>query len=57
MLAPTAFSERNNVYETLNVVLNDIPVNYSYDQLLIILDEIKQGNDETKEYRKKIKTI
>jgi hypothetical protein len=37
LFAPTAFSESNKIYETLNV-----------------LDEIKQENDEIKEYKKKL---
>jgi hypothetical protein len=54
LFAPTAFSESNKIYETLNVDPNDIHVNYSDDQLLNVLDEIKQENDEIKEYRKKL---
>ena len=52
LFAPTAFSESNKIYETLNVDPNDIHVNYSDDQLLNVLDEIKQENDEIKEYKK-----
>jgi hypothetical protein len=54
LFAPTAFSESNKIYETLNVDPNDIHVNYSDDQLLNVLDEIKQENDEIKEYKKKL---
>jgi hypothetical protein len=54
LFAPTAFSESNKIYETLNVDPNDIHINYSDDQLLNVLDEIKQENDEIKEYIKKI---
>ena len=54
LFAPTAFSESNKIYETLNVDPNDIHINYSDDQLLNVLDEIKQENDEIKEYKKKI---
>jgi hypothetical protein len=46
LFAPTAFSESKIFYETLNVDPNDIHVNYSDDQLLNVLDEIKQENDE-----------
>ena len=54
LFAPTAFSESNKIYETLNVDPNDIHVNYSDDQLLNVLDEIKQENEEIKEYKKKL---
>ena len=54
LFAPTAFSESNKIFETLNVELNDIHVNYSDDQLLNVLDEIKQENEEIKEYKKKL---
>ena len=54
LFAPTAFSESNKIYETLNVDPDDIHVNYSDDQLLMVLDEIKQENDEIKEYKKKL---
>ena len=54
LFAPTAFTESNKIYETLNVDPNDILVNYSDDQLLNVLDEIKQENDEIKEYKKKL---
>ena len=52
LFAPTAFSESNKIFETLNVEPNDIHVNYSDDQLLNVLDEIKQENEEIKEYKK-----
>ena len=54
LFAPTAFSESNKIFETLNVEPNDIHVNYSDDQLLNVLDEIKQENEEIKEYKKKL---
>ena len=54
LFAPTAFSESNKIFETSNVVPNDIHVNYSDDQLLNVLDEIKQENEEIKEYKKKL---
>jgi len=54
LFAPTAFSESNKIYETLNVDPNDIYVNYSDDQLLNVLEEIKQENEQIKEYKKKL---
>jgi hypothetical protein len=57
LFAPTAFSESNKIYETLNVDPNDIHVNYSDDQLLNVLDEIKQENNEIKEYKKKLELL
>ncbi len=48
-MAPTAFSESNKIYETLHVEPTDIHINYSDEQLLNVLDEIKQENDEIKE--------
>ena len=52
LFAPTAFPESNKIYDTLNVDPNDIHINYSDDQLLNVLDEIKQENDEIKEHKK-----
>ncbi len=49
LLAPTAFSESNKIYKTLHVEPTDIHINYSDEQLLNVLDEIKQENDEIKE--------
>jgi hypothetical protein len=57
LFAPTAFSESNKIYESLNVDPNDIHVNYSDEQLLNVLDEIKQENDEIKEYKKKLELL
>jgi hypothetical protein len=54
LFASTAFSESNKIYETLNVDSEDIHVNYSDNQLLMVHDEIKQENAEIKEYRKKL---
>ena len=53
LFAPTAYSESNKIYETLNVDPDDIHLNYSDDQLLNVLDEIKQENEDIKEYKKK----
>ena len=49
LFAPTAHSESNKIYETLNVDPEDIHLNYSDDQLLNVLKEIKEENNEIKE--------
>ena len=54
LFAPTAFSESNKIYETLNVDPDDIHVNYSDDQLLNVLDEIKDLIDSPKIQKKRI---
>ena len=54
LFAPTAHSESNKIYETLNVDPEDIHLNYSDDQLLTVLEEIKEENNEIKEYKKKL---
>ena len=57
LFAPTAFSESNKIYECLNVDETDIHVNYSDEQLLNVLEEIKEENNEIKEYRKKLELL
>ena len=57
LFAPTAFSTSNTIYEKLNIDENDIHLDYSDMTLSLVLEQIKEENDEIKEYKEKMKLI
>jgi hypothetical protein len=57
LFAPTAFSTSNTIYEKLNIDENDIHLDYSDMTLSLVLEQIKEENDEIKEYKEKIKLL
>jgi hypothetical protein len=57
LFAPTAFSTSNTIYEKLKIDENDIHLDYSDMALSLVLDQIKEENDEIKEYKEKMKLI
>ena len=55
LFAPTAFSTSNTIYEKLNIDENDIHLDYSDMTLSLVLEQIKEENEEIKEYKEKNK--
>ena len=57
LFAPTAFSTSNTIYEKLNIYEHDIHLDYSDMVLSLVLEQIKEENEEIKEYKEKMKLI